>query len=153
MLTVPDFEDMPQVMNEQDVQYLIVGGLAFIYHVRPRYTKDMDLWIHATPENIERANVALTAFGSPMLMDVDQPKQIVQIGFAPNQIDLIQTLEGVTFDEAWSTRKIAQYGSLDANWISRECLLTIKSAIDSPHHQADAEAIRMLIELENEENA
>ena len=43
--TVPDFEDILRLFGEFKVRYLIVGGLAFIYHAKPRYTKDMDLWV------------------------------------------------------------------------------------------------------------
>lgn len=45
METVHDFEDMLLLLEKNRVRYLIIGGLAFIYHAKPRYTKDMDLWI------------------------------------------------------------------------------------------------------------
>ena len=43
MDAVPDFEDLLVLFQRHDVRYLVIGGLAFIYHARPRYTKDMDL--------------------------------------------------------------------------------------------------------------
>ena len=49
METVRDFEDILELFARHRVRYLIVGGLAFIYHAKPRYTKDIDLWIDATP--------------------------------------------------------------------------------------------------------
>ena len=58
-----DFEDMLSLLHRHDVRYLIIGELAFIYHAKPRYTKDMDLWIDAERENINRANLALAEFG------------------------------------------------------------------------------------------
>lgn len=45
MDTVRDFEDLLELLGRHRVRYLIIGGLAFIYHAKPRYTKDMDLWI------------------------------------------------------------------------------------------------------------
>lgn len=45
METIHDFEDMLLLLEKNRVRYLIIGGLAFIYHAKPRYTKDMDLWI------------------------------------------------------------------------------------------------------------
>ena len=59
MDTVQDFEDLLELLERFEVRYLIIGGLAFIYHAKPRYTKDMDLWIGPDPENIARANRAL----------------------------------------------------------------------------------------------
>jgi hypothetical protein len=62
--TIHDFEDMLELLDRHRVRYLIIGGLAFIYHAKPRYTKDMDLWLDSEPENVERANIALSEFGS-----------------------------------------------------------------------------------------
>lgn len=45
MDTVQDFEDLLELLERFEVRYLIIGGLAFIYHAKPRYTKDMDLWV------------------------------------------------------------------------------------------------------------
>lgn len=56
--TVQDFEDLLDLLERFEVRYLIIGGLAFIYHAKPRYTKDMDLWIGPDSENIARANRA-----------------------------------------------------------------------------------------------
>ena len=94
MSMVPDFEDMLTLMHRHGVRYLIVGGLAFIYHAKPRYTKDIDLWLAAEDENIERANQALADFGSPALLDPGRDDQILQIGVEPNRIDLLRNLTG-----------------------------------------------------------
>ena len=85
METLPDFEDMLSLLYKHHVRYLVIGGLAFIYHVKPRYTKDMDLWIDPSRENIDRANQALAEFGSPTLIEQGDPGQIIQIGVAPNR--------------------------------------------------------------------
>ena len=58
------------------MRYLVIGGLAFIYHARPRYTKEMDLWIDPSPRHVQRANAALAEFGSPHLLTVDEPDEI-----------------------------------------------------------------------------
>lgn len=69
MDTVHDFEDMLDALQRHAVRYLIVGGLAFIYHAKPRFTKDIDLWIEPTAENLNAVNQALTDFGSPYVID------------------------------------------------------------------------------------
>ena len=144
METINDFEDMLELLEKHEVRYLIIGGLAFIYHAKPRYTKDMDLWIESSPENIYRANQALAEFGSPTLLAPDEPTQIVQIGVAPDRIDLVVEVGAVAFSTAWEKRVIGRYGRSTALWIDLDSLIAIKRAIDSPQHQEDA---RILMEV------
>ena len=142
MDAVPDFEDMLTLMERHRVRYLIVGGLAFIYHAKPRFTKDMDLWVDGSRENISRANQALAEFGSPTLLGYDEPSQVVQLGLVPNRIDLLVDVGVLTFEEAWNGRVAGHYGNAAANWIDLDALLKIKSSIDDPRHQDDARILR-----------
>ncbi len=64
METIQDFEDILALLEKHKVRYLIIGGLAFIYHAKPRYTKDINIWIERTPTNIDRINKVLAEFGS-----------------------------------------------------------------------------------------
>ena len=149
MNSIPDFEDMLAAMNEHQVRYLIVGGLAFIFHAKPRYTKDMDLWVEGTEENIMRANHALAEYGSPELLDTDNPTQVLQIGVAPNRINILVNLESLTFEEAWEERVEAPYGDIEVYWVGLEFLIKIKSAIDHPRHQEDARVLRQVLEMKS----
>lgn len=142
MEAIKDFEDILELFETHGVRYLIIGGLAFIYHAKPRYTKDMDLWVEFSPENLERANVALTAFGSPGLLNLKKDDEVLQLGFAPNRIDLFLRIAGVQFADAWKTRVQGSYGTARANWLDIDTLLRIKSGIDKPKHQEDARVLR-----------
>lgn len=142
MDTVQDFEDLLELLERHEVRYLIIGGLAFIYHAKPRFTKDMDLWIGPGRENIARANRALAEFGSPHLLEPDRPEEILQLGVAPNRIDLLQDPNGMEFDEAWSRRVRGRYGRASVFWIDLESLIAIKSRIDDPRHQEDVRVLR-----------
>ena len=148
MDTLQDFEDMLTLMHKHQVRYLIIGGLAFIYHAKPRYTKDMDLWIDATTENITQANTALAQFGSPTLIEHDDPEQIIQIGIAPDRIDLIFTVPQISFNVAWQSRIEGNYGKSPANWIDLDGLIQIKDAIDNPRHQDDARNLKRVRDMQ-----
>ncbi|MBM4033693.1 MAG: hypothetical protein FJ291_18195 [Planctomycetes bacterium] len=137
-----DFEDMLGLLERHQVKYLIIGGLAFIYHAKPRYTKDMDLWIEPSDENVRRANLAPAEFGSPYLFDLGKPDQILQIGVAPNRIDLLLTVEGVRFATAWGRRVRDAYGAVTANWVDLDTLIRIKQRIDHPRHREDVRVLR-----------
>ena len=142
MDAVPDFEDMLRALHHHGVRYLIIGGLAVTFHARPRYTKDMDLWIDPEPENVQRANRALADFGSPTLLTEGELDQVLQIGLPPNRIDLLLEPGPVAFVDAWSDRVESTYGNASANWIGLEALLAIKSSLDGPRHVDDARVLR-----------
>jgi hypothetical protein len=142
--TVQDFEDLLEVFERFGVRYLVIGGLAFIFHAKPRYTKDMDLWIDPDPENVGRANAALDAFGSPYLLDVMNVQEILQLGVAPNRIDLLRAPSGPSFEEAWQGRVDGVYGRATAHWIGLQSLIDIKSRIEDPRHQEDVRILKLV---------
>lgn len=142
---VQDYEDLLELLAEYRVRYLIVGGLAFIFHAKPRYTKDIDIWVDPDPDNVRRANHALEAFGSPATMTVEDPDEVLQLGVAPNRVDLLREVVALSFVDVWPRRIESPYGRAPANWIDLESLLEIKSAIDHPRHQEDARVLREVL--------
>jgi hypothetical protein len=140
--TIQDFEDLLYLLEKHRVRYLIIGGLAFIYHAKPRYTKDMDIWIDAGVDNVKRANIALAEFGSPHLLDPDAGEEILQLGVAPDRIDLLRAIKGARFSTAWKSRIRGKYGKATAYWIDLNSLVRIKSRIDHPRHQEDVRVLR-----------
>ncbi|MEW6220985.1 MAG: hypothetical protein AB1634_15840 [Thermodesulfobacteriota bacterium] len=151
MEAIQDFEDLLALLHKHQVRYLIIGGLAFIFHAKPRYTKDMDVWVDPAPDNIARANLALAEFGSPTLLLPEDRDQILQIGVAPNRIDLLLSVGTLDFPGAWRRRVECRYGESPASWIDLDGLLAIKSAIDSPKHQDDARVLRAVKGLRGDE--
>jgi hypothetical protein len=148
MQTIQDFEDMLLLFEKHEVRYLIIGGLAFIYHAKPRYTKDMDLWIDPDPENVKHANAALTEFGSPYFLNPRNPDEILQLGVAPDRIDFLLRVAGGRFHTAWKKRIKGRYGNAKANWIDLDSLIRIKSRADNPRHQEDARVLREVKKLQ-----
>ena len=142
MKVIPDFEDLLACLGRHRVRYLIIGGMAFIYHAKPRFTKDIDLWIDPASGNINRANLALAEFGSPELLEKGDPQQILQIGVAPNRVDILQSAPGLAFADAWKGRIEGKYGRAPALWIGLDSLLAIKESIPVPRHQEDARVLR-----------
>ena len=146
MDTIQDFEDFLELLERHDVRYLIIGGLAFIYHAKPRFTKDIDVWVAPEPDNLARANAALADFGSPYLLNLSDADEILQLGVAPNRIDLLREAAPLAFEDAWRRRVEGTYGRARAWWIAIEDLLAIKERIDDPRHQEDARVLRLVLE-------
>lgn len=144
MNSISDFEDMLALLERHEAEYLIVGSLAFIYHAKPRYTKDMDIWIRPSSENVSRTNQALAEFGSPTFINPGDTEQILQIGVAPNRIDLLLSIPNVRFETAWKNRIRDRYGRVTTNWIDINSLIRSKRSLDNPRHQED---VRVLLQV------
>ena len=147
METIQDFEDMLSLLNKHDAHYLIVGGLAFIYHAKPRYTKDIDIWVDSANENLKKVNDALVEFGSPYVLTFDHPEQILQIGVEPDRIDFLQKLAGVKFPTAWKNRVTDNYGDIETYWIDLDDLICVKKDIDHPRHKEDVRILQKVKKL------
>ena len=63
MVLAKDFEEFIRILNEQGVEYLVVGGYALAFHGRPRHTGDLDIWIDVSEENAGRMLPVLREFG------------------------------------------------------------------------------------------
>lgn len=102
------FREFIQSLNDNNVRYLIVGGYAVAFHGHPRYTKDIDIWIELSVENANRIVKALEQFGFGSLDlkpdDFLVPDQIIQLGYPPNRIDMITSLENMNFEECYHSR-------------------------------------------------
>ena len=141
---------MLSLLNKHGAKYLVVGGLAFIFHAKPRYTKDIDIWVDPCSGNVERVNAALSEFGSPYVLNPEKPQEILQLGVEPDRIDLLRDLEALSFDEAWSRRVEGLYGDVDTHWIHLDDLIRLKEAIDHPRHQEDVRVLRAVKQLRGE---
>jgi len=147
MVENQDYKELLQLLNAAGVEYLVVGGHAVMEYSEPAYTKDLDLWIHNTPENAARIFRALAEFGAPLESDgittgtFADDDITYQIGIAPNRIDILTTISGVEFTDAWSNRKQSRMFSIDANIISLEDLIKNKTATG---RDADARQLKQL---------
>jgi hypothetical protein len=127
-----DFEELLSIFNDHEVKYLIVGGHAVMLYTEPRYTKDLDLWVEASTENAARVWRALAEFGAPLsnlsAEDFAHEGFFYQIGRPPARVDILMSIEGVKFEDAWPNRKQSRLGAQHAWFISREDLLKNKRA-------------------------
>lgn len=138
-----DFREFIISLNENNVRYLVVGGYAVALHGCPRYTNDMDIWVKISPANAGRIIRALEDFGFGSLSlerdDFLEQDQIVQLGYAPERIDIITSLDGVEFEECYKSRVIADIDGLPVNFINLQHLKENKRATGRTQDLADAE--------------
>lgn len=141
-----DFREFVQLLNAHSVRYLVVGGYAVAFHGHPRYTKDLDLWIEPTPDNVRRLLAALEEFGFGNLgldqQDFLEPDTVVQLGRPPNQIDLLSTLDGISFTESFEQRREVEVDGTDVRFIGLDALRANKRASGRHQDLADLENLQ-----------
>ncbi len=140
-----DFSEFIACCVARDVRFLIVGGYALAAHGHPRFTKDLDVWIWLDPDNAARLIRALDDFGFGSLgldpADFTAPDVVVQLGHAPKRIDLLTSIDGVTFDECWPDHIVVNIGGLAVPFIDIDHLVLNKRASGRLQDLADAEAL------------
>jgi hypothetical protein len=152
----PDFKELLSTLNAHRVKYLIVGGYAVGFHAQPRATKDLDIFIRPDPKNARAVYDALATFGAPLrgvmpddLLDRDG---FFRMGHAPVMIEILPSIKGVEFDDAWRRRVeivIDAEAGLTSFMLSREDLVTAKLAAGRPQDLADVDALRKAEEAQS----
>jgi hypothetical protein len=141
-----DFKDLLRILNANAAEYLIIGGHAFSAYSEPRTTKDLDLFIRSNAENAKAVFRALTQFGAPLqgMSPADfADGTVFQIGQPPNRIDVLQRIDGITFDEAWTNRVPGLIdGEVPASVISRDDLIRNKLASGREQDILDVKVLR-----------
>src|SRR5258707_15212755 len=120
----PHYRELLQLLNEFEVEYLIVGGFAVMKYGEPRYTKDLDVWVHNSSENSVRVIAALKKFGAPLEHDgitaetFTGSQVVYQIGIATVRIDILTQITGVEFANAWRKRVNSTFFGVPVHVIS-----------------------------------
>ncbi len=148
MSTNKDYEEFFGCLNQNGVKYLIVGAHAVAYYTKPRFTKDIDILIETSSLNAKRMMLALENFGfsdiglSPE--DLHAPDNIIQLGIAPNRIDIMCSIEGVEFEEIWQNRVRGRYGRQNVFFISLNDLIKAKETTGRKQDELDLKYLKRL---------
>lgn len=132
-------------LSAAGAEFLVVGAHALAAHGVPRATGDLDLWVRASAENAERVWKALEQFGAPLhdltMDDLARPDVVFQIGVVPQRIDLLTSITGVTFDDAWANRMYVEIDELEVPVLGRSELVRNKRAVGRTRDLADIEEL------------
>ena len=141
-----DLREFIECLNSNEAEYLVVGAFAVSWHGFPRYSGDIDFLVRPTPENAAFVLRAIADFGMGSLgISVDDlavPGKVVQLGFEPNRIDLMSSVTGVTFEEAWAEKESGQLDGVPVHFIGRAALLRNKDATGRSKDLIDAAELR-----------
>jgi hypothetical protein len=104
MILAKDFEDFVKLLNQYEIEYMVVGGYALAFHGKPRHTGDLDIWINISEKNASGMLKVLNDFGMSSMRfkkaDFLKSGYMTQIGYPPLRIDILNSIDGVEFDDA-----------------------------------------------------
>lgn len=151
MLTSPDFKELLSLFKKHKVRYLIVGGYAVMRYSEPRFTKDLDLLVSVDERNPEAVYNALKEFGAPLeglaASDFAAEGYFYQMGRPPLRVDVLMSVPGVTFAEAWERKETLEVGGVEMFFISKPDLMKAKEAAGRPQDLLDLENLKKSEEL------
>lgn len=129
-----DFLEFIECFNQNEVEYILIGGYSVILHGYPRTTGDLDLWVKRDEKNYRKIISAFDCFQLPSFemtlenfLNVDQ-FDVFRFGRPPVAIDIITDVKGLKFENAWSNKVVGDFDSVKLNYISLTDLKTTKKA-------------------------
>jgi hypothetical protein len=143
-----DYRDILLALSKRKAKFLLVGAYAMAAYGYPRSTMDVDLWIMPNPENAILVLQALEDFGAPsgsLSTDDLQKEDIVfQIGVAPRRIDILTSVDGLNFEDAFTDSQIIEIEGIPVHVLSMTDLIKNKRSTGRTKDLADAEALEEL---------
>ena len=141
----PDFKELLELLNAHKAEFIIVGAYALAFHGVPRFTGDIDIFVKPDSKNAEKILAALEEFGFGSLdlskSDFEEPDRVIQLGLAPVRVDLMTSLTGLSWQEAYSGKVKGSYGDVPVYYLGRKELLSNKKALGRKKDLADLEAL------------
>ena len=141
-----DFVEFIELLNKHKVKYLIVGAYALALYAKPRNTGGLDIFIGKTEKNALLLVRVLEEFGFKTV-EIDKNDfltdgRIIQLGVSPVRIDIMNTIDGVKFEEAYKQVEKVRFGNTLANFISKEFLIKNKLSSNRKIDEADLEDLQ-----------
>ncbi len=142
-----DFQDFIEALNKANVEYILVGGYSVIIHGYSRNTGDMDIWVNKTEDNYKKILVAFKLFQMPLFdMTLDKflatDTDVFRFGLPPSRIDLMTSVLGLSFNEAYKKSSIYKEEGFDVRVIHINDLKTAKQASARPRDINDLENLK-----------
>jgi predicted nucleotidyltransferase len=140
-----NFADFLKLLNSHRVEYLVIGGFAVGYHGFVRATGDLDVFVGISPQNAAALVSVFTDFGfAPPEVRPNlflEAGKIVRVGMPPIRIEILNSISGISFAEAYPKRIEEIIGGIRVPFIDRESLLRNKAASGRMRDLADIEGL------------
>jgi len=140
-----DFKEFIKLLSSHKVDYLIVGGYAMAFHGCPRFTGDIDFFVKPVCDNAKKIISVLNDFGFSSL-DISEddfilPGRVIQLGFPPVRIDIVTSISGVSWQEAFNGSQQIELDDLTCPFIGKSEFIQNKKAIGRHKDLSDIESL------------
>lgn len=140
-----DWREFLLLLNSANIDYLIVGAHALAFHGHSRYTADLDIFVVASAENAPKLKAVIEEFGFPtdsiLEETLAQPDNVFMMGVRPYRLDLLTSISGVSFSDAWARRVQGSISGIPTHFLSREDLILNKLSTGRPKDAVDADTL------------
>lgn len=149
----PELEDLVSLcksLNDQGVKYLLIGGFAVIIYGFVRGTKDIDLLVDPSPENIEKIKKALSILPDNAIseMNNDEVNKYSIVRIADEfVIDLMAKACGIGYQEASQDMDFITFEGVKIPVPKKLLLIRMKNTL-RPSDKMDVEFLRLSLDEE-----
>jgi hypothetical protein len=123
---LPDFLALLRFLNEEKVEYLVIGGMAVNFYGYHRATGDLDLWVSLDAENQDGLATALKRFGfsaqSVAKRPLLQKPKFIRIGQPPVRVEIHSEISGVDFNHCFARAETCFIQGVEVRFISLDDL-------------------------------
>lgn len=145
-----DLKELLKSLLDHGAEFLIVGGYAVMEYSEPRFTKDLDVWVGSSPTNAPKVVAALRSFGAPLFgateEDFATPGQVLQLGVPPNRVDILTSIDGVEFSNAWGRKVNVDFDGITVPFLSLEDLIKNKESTPRERDKREAAELRAVLD-------
>ncbi|MEM6256887.1 MAG: nucleotidyltransferase [Planctomycetota bacterium] len=143
VLLCPEFLEFLKCLNDEKVEYLLIGRYAINLHGYARATGDMDVWVAMKRSNAESIIRAVDRYG----FDIDgldlsiftSPRSIVRFGDPAMKVEVVTSIGGVDFDRCKNSADQFEVAGVLIPVIGLKDLRTNKAASGRPKDLVDLE--------------
>ena len=149
----PTHQQFVFAMLDENVDFLLIGGYAVIYHGYVRYTGDMDVWLGPTNSNKERFIKAM----SKLDINPDDLDHIRSMDFAgiivfhfgnpPERLDFLTRMVGIDFDKAYERKVFLTLQNRNVPVLHLDDLIVNKILSGRPKDKADVDELQKINHL------
>ena len=145
----PELEDLValcEALNKEQVRYVLIGGFAVILQGFVRATKDIDLLVDSSPENVRRIKRAMAILPDNAIdLIADDEVEIYGVVRIADEIvvDLMRSACGIGYDETQGRIDLMHIEGVPIPVAARSLLIATKQTL-RPSDAADVQFLKAL---------